>query len=83
MLYSGLLCCLSFEFFISGIFVFYLLLFGASFEYVSHESSTSQMADNTHSNYGGAGGNGDGALLAPPRLTPSETFIAAQTEVLR
>jgi hypothetical protein len=39
------------------------------------------MADNTHSNSGGAGGNG--GLPAPPPLTPSEAFIAAQTEVLR
>jgi hypothetical protein len=60
-----------------------LSLFGASFEYVSHESSTFQMADNTHSNSGGAGGNGDGALPAPPPMTPSKAFIAAQTEVSR
>jgi hypothetical protein len=41
------------------------------------------MAGDAHSNSGGAGGNGDGALPTPLPLTPSEAFIAAQTEVLR
>jgi hypothetical protein len=41
------------------------------------------MAGDAYSNSGGAGGNGDGALPTPSPLTPSEAFIAAQTEVLR
>jgi hypothetical protein len=41
------------------------------------------MAGDAHSNSGGAGGNGDGALPTTSPLTPSEAFIAAQTEVLR
>jgi hypothetical protein len=40
------------------------------------------MSDNTLHDSRGVGGNGDGALPAPPPMTPIEAFIAAQTEVL-
>jgi hypothetical protein len=41
------------------------------------------MSDNTQNDSRGVGGNGDGALPAPPPLTPIEAFIAAKTVVLR
>jgi hypothetical protein len=40
------------------------------------------MSDNTQNDSRGAGGNDDGALPTPPPMTPTEAFIAAQTEVL-
>jgi hypothetical protein len=49
----------------------------ASFEYVSNESSTFQMSDNTQNDSRGVGGSGDGPLPAPPPMTPAEAFIAA------
>jgi DNA-binding CsgD family transcriptional regulator len=41
------------------------------------------MSDNTQNDSRGVGGNGDGALPAPPPMTPTEAFIAAWTAVLR
>jgi hypothetical protein len=60
-----------------------LVFFLASFEYVSNESSTFQMSDNTQNDSRGVGGSGDVPLPPPPPMTPVEAFIAAQTEVLR
>jgi hypothetical protein len=41
------------------------------------------VSDNTQIDSRGVGGSGDGALPTPPPMTPTEAFIAAQTEVLR
>jgi hypothetical protein len=54
-----------------------------AYEYVFNESSTSQMVGSTCSTTNGFDASGSGDLPPPPPMTPVETFMATQTEVLR
>jgi hypothetical protein len=52
-------------------------------EYVFNENSTFQMVGSTRSTPNGFDASGSGDLPPPPPMTPVETFMAAQTKVLR
>jgi hypothetical protein len=54
-----------------------------AYEYVFNESSTFQMVGSTRSTPNGFDASGSGDLPPPPPMTPMETFMATQTEVLR
>ena len=53
------------------------------YDYVSNKSSPFQMVGPTRSSPNGFGTSGSGELPPPPPMTPSEAFMATQTEVLR
>jgi hypothetical protein len=50
--------------------------------YVSNKGSHFQMVGPTRSSPNGFGASGSGELPPPPPMTPSDTFMATQTEVL-
>jgi hypothetical protein len=54
-----------------------------AYEYVFNENSTFQMFRLTRSTPNGFDAPGSGDLPPPPPMTPVETFMATQTEVLR
>jgi hypothetical protein len=54
-----------------------------SYEYVFNESSNFQMVGSTRNTPNGFDASGNGDLPPPPPMTPVETSMAAQTEVLR
>jgi hypothetical protein len=54
-----------------------------AYKYVFNENSTFQMVGSTCSTPNGFDASGSGDLPPPPPMTPVETFMAAQTEVLR
>jgi hypothetical protein len=54
-----------------------------AYEYVFNENSTFQMVGLTRKTPNGFDASGNGDLPPPPTMTPVETFMAAQTEVLR
>jgi hypothetical protein len=56
---------------------------GKAYEYVFNENSTFQMVGSTCSTPNGLDASGSGDLTPPPPMTPVETFMATQTEVLR
>jgi hypothetical protein len=58
-------------------------LFKQAYEYVFNENSTFQMVGPTRNTPNGFDTSGNGDLPPSPPLTPVETFMAAQTEVLR
>jgi hypothetical protein len=53
-----------------------------TYEYVFDENSIFQMVGLTRSTPNGFGASGSGDLPPPPPITPMETFMATQTEVL-
>jgi hypothetical protein len=53
-----------------------------AYEYVFNENSTFQMILLTRSTPNGFDTSGSGDLPPPPPMTPVETFMATQTEVL-
>jgi hypothetical protein len=53
------------------------------YEYVFNENSTFQMVGSTRRTPNGFDASGSGDLPPPPPMTPVETFMATQTEVLR
>jgi hypothetical protein len=68
------------------VFVVYILLVNLweqAYEYVINENSTFQMVRSTRSTPNGFDASGSGDLPPPPPMTPVETFMATQTEVLR
>jgi hypothetical protein len=54
-----------------------------AYEYVVNENSTFQMVGSTRSTPNGFDASGSGDLPLPPPMTPVESFMATQTEVLR
>jgi hypothetical protein len=54
-----------------------------AYEYEFNENSTFQMVGSTHSTPNSFDASGTGDLPPPPPMTPVETFMATQTEVLR
>jgi hypothetical protein len=54
-----------------------------AYEYVFNENSTFQMVGSTWSTPNSFDVSGSGDLPPPPPMTPVETFMATQTEVLR
>jgi hypothetical protein len=54
-----------------------------AYEYAFNENSTFQMLGSTRSTPNGFDVSGSGDLPPPPSMTPVETFMATQTEVLR
>jgi hypothetical protein len=54
-----------------------------AYEYVFNENSTFQMVRSTRNTPSGFYASGSGDLPLPPPMTPVETFMATQTEVLR
>jgi hypothetical protein len=68
------------------VFVVHILLVNLceqAYEYVFNENSTFQMVGSTRSTPNGFDVSGSGDLPPPPPMTPVETFMATQTEVLR
>jgi hypothetical protein len=63
--------------------ILHLYFFKQGYEYVSNKSSHFKMVGPTHSSPNGFGSSGSGDLQLPPPMTPSEAFMATQTEVLR
>jgi hypothetical protein len=53
------------------------------YDYVSDKGSHFQMVGPTRASPNGFGASGSGDLPPPPPMTPSEAFMATQTEVLR
>jgi hypothetical protein len=53
-----------------------------TYEYVFNENSIFQMVGLTRSTPNGFGASGSGDLPPPLPMTPVETFMATQTEVL-
>jgi hypothetical protein len=53
-----------------------------TYEYVFNENSIFQMVGLTRSTPNGFGASGSCDLPPPPPMTPVETFMATQTEVL-
>jgi hypothetical protein len=53
-----------------------------AYEYVFNENSTFQMVGSKRSTPNGFDASGSGDLPPPPPMTPVETFMATQTEVL-
>jgi hypothetical protein len=53
-----------------------------AYEYVFNENSTFQMVGSTRSTPDGFEASGSGDLPPPPPMTPVETFMATQIEVL-
>jgi hypothetical protein len=67
------------------VFVVHILLVNLceqAYEYVFNENSTFQMVGSTRSTSNGFDASGSGDLPPPPPMTPMETFMATQTEVL-
>jgi hypothetical protein len=58
-------------------------LYEQAYGYVFKESSNFQMVGPTRNTPNGFDASGNGDLPPPPPMTPVETFMAAQTEVLR
>jgi hypothetical protein len=58
-------------------------LFEQNYGYVADKGSHFQMVGPTHSSSNGFGASGSGDLPPPPPMTPTEAFMATQTEVLR
>jgi hypothetical protein len=54
-----------------------------AYEYVFNENSTFQMVGSTRSTPSGFDASGSGDLPPPPPMTPVETLMATQTEVVR
>jgi hypothetical protein len=54
-----------------------------AYEYVFNKNSTFQMVGSTRSTPNGFDASSSGDLPPPPPMTPVETFMATQTEVLR
>jgi hypothetical protein len=54
-----------------------------AYEYVFNENSIFQMVEPTRGTPNGFGASGSGDLPPPPPMTPVDTFMATQTEVLR
>jgi hypothetical protein len=54
-----------------------------AYEYVFNENSTFQVVGLTRSTPNGFDASGHGDLPLPPPMTPVETFMAIQTEMLR
>jgi hypothetical protein len=68
-----------------SVFVVHILLVNLceqAYEYVFNKNSTFQMVGSTCSTPSGFDASGSGDRPPPPPMTPVETFMATQTEVL-